>query len=80
MRTSVNALIDLDGGPPPPGRAVLTGSAGQVADQLGRYTELGFDEFIVPDWNLGAGAAECADNLARIKSEVIDGLGGPGGT
>jgi len=80
MRTSVNALIDLGGGPPPPGRAVLAGSAGQLADQLGRYAELGFDEFIVPDWNLGAGAAECADNLARIKSEVIDGLGGPGGT
>ena len=80
MRTSVNALIDLGGGPPPSGRAVLAGSAGQVADQLGRYAELGFDEFIVPDWNLGAGAAECADNLARIKGEVIDGTGGPGGT
>jgi len=80
MRTSVNALIDLDGGPPVPGRAVLAGSAGQVADQLGQYAELGFDEFILPDWNLGTGAAECADNLARIKSEVIDRVGGPGGT
>jgi len=80
MRTSVNALIDLGGGPPPPGRAVLSGSAGQVADQLGRYAELGFDEFILPDWNLGAGASECVGNLAQIKSEVIDRLGGPGGT
>ena len=79
MRTTVNALIDLDG-PPSSGRAVLAGSAGQVADQLGQYAELGFDEFILPDWNLGADAAECADNLARVKSEVIDRVGGPGGT
>jgi probable F420-dependent oxidoreductase len=79
MRTSVNALIDLDGGPPPPGRALLAGSAGQVADQLGRYAELGIDEFILPDWNLGDGH-ELADKLARIKGEVIEGMGGPGGT
>jgi probable F420-dependent oxidoreductase len=80
MRTSVNALIDLDGGPPSPGRAVLAGSASQLTDQLGRYAELGFDEFILPDWNLGVDASECAGNLARIKGEVIDGMGGPGGT
>jgi len=78
MRTSVNAFIDLDGGTAPPGRPVLAGSASQVAEQLGRYAELGFDEFIMPDWNLGE-AAELADNLARIKGEVIDGMGGPGG-
>jgi probable F420-dependent oxidoreductase len=80
MRTSVNAFIDLGGSAAPGGRAVLAGSAGQVADQLGRYAELGFDEFILPDWNLGAGASECADNLARIKSEAMDSLSGPGGT
>ena len=79
MRTSVNALIDLDGGPPVPGRAVLAGSADQVADQLGQYAELGFDEFILPDWNLGDGS-ELADNLARIRREVIDDMDGPGGT
>ena len=79
MRTSVNAFIDLGGGAPPPGRAVLAGSAGQVADQLGRYAELGFDEFILPDWNLGGGS-ELADNLARIKGEVMDGMEEPGGT
>jgi probable F420-dependent oxidoreductase len=79
MRTSVNAFIDLGGGAAPAGRPVLSGSAGQVADQLGRYAELGFDEFIMPDWNLGE-ASELTDNLARIKGEVIDGMGGPGGT
>jgi alkanesulfonate monooxygenase SsuD/methylene tetrahydromethanopterin reductase-like flavin-dependent oxidoreductase (luciferase family) len=78
MRTSVNAFIDLGGGAAPTGRPVLSGSAGQVADQLGRYAELGFDEFIMPDWNLGE-ASELADNLARIRDEVMDGMSGPGG-
>jgi alkanesulfonate monooxygenase SsuD/methylene tetrahydromethanopterin reductase-like flavin-dependent oxidoreductase (luciferase family) len=72
MRTSANALIDLDGGAPVQGRAVLSGSAEQVIDLLGQYAELGFDEFNMPDWNLGADNARRADWLARIKTEVID--------
>jgi hypothetical protein len=43
-------------------------------DQLGRYADLGFDEFVLPDWNLGDSQAECADKLARIKAEVFDRL------
>jgi probable F420-dependent oxidoreductase len=73
MRTSVNAMVDLNGNPSP-GRPVLAGSASQVADQLGRYAGLGFDEFVLPDWNLGDSYAECSDNLARIKAEVFDQL------
>jgi probable F420-dependent oxidoreductase len=72
--TSANALVDLDGGSPPPGRAALAGSAQHLVDQFGRYAELGFDEFILPDWNLGADNSERADRLARIKTEVIDQL------
>jgi probable F420-dependent oxidoreductase len=75
MWTSVNALISL-GGTAPPGRPTLAGSASQLVDQLGQYAGLGFDEFILPDWNLGAGPAERADNLARIKTEVLDQLPG----
>jgi probable F420-dependent oxidoreductase len=71
MWTSVNAVIDLDGSGPPSGRT-LAGSPQQLIDQLGQFTELGFDEFILPDWNLGATVAERADKLARIKSEVFD--------
>jgi probable F420-dependent oxidoreductase len=71
--TSVNALIDFGGSAAPPGRTIA-GSAQQLIDQLGWYTELGFDEFILPDWNLGAGHAERADNVARIKAEVLDQL------
>jgi len=72
MRTSVNALVDLDASVSPPGRAALFGSAQYLVDQFGRYAELGFDEFILPDWNLGADRSERADKLARIKTEVFD--------
>ena len=72
MRTSVNAFIDLGADGPPPGRATLSGSASAVVDQLGQYAELGFDEFILPDWNLSPDAR--TDSLARIKTEVLDQL------
>jgi len=76
MWTSVNALVDLDGSAPPSGRAALFGSAGQLLDQLGRYAGLGFDEFILPDWNLGQDKSERADTLARLKTDVFDRLPG----
>jgi len=72
VRTSVNALVDLDGSAPPPGRAALFGSAQQLVDQFGQYAELGFDEFILPDWNLGEDSSERAETIARIKTEVLD--------
>jgi probable F420-dependent oxidoreductase len=74
--TSVNCLISLDRSATPPGRAGIFGSAGQLADQLGRYAELGFDEFIMPDWNLGDDRSERAARVARIKDEVLDQLSG----
>jgi alkanesulfonate monooxygenase SsuD/methylene tetrahydromethanopterin reductase-like flavin-dependent oxidoreductase (luciferase family) len=76
VRTSANALVDLDGNAPPPGRAALFGSAQQLVDQFGQYAALGFDEFILPDWNLGKDKSERADKLARIKAEVFDQLPG----
>ena len=72
VRTSVNALVDLGGTAPPPGRAALFGSAQRLVDQFGQYAELGFDEFILPDWNLGDDSSERADTIARIKTEVLD--------
>jgi len=76
VRTSANALVDLDGNAPPPGRAALFGSAQQLVDQFGQYAALGFDEFILPDWNLGKDKSERAEKLARIKAEVFDQLPG----
>jgi len=69
--TSINAQVDLSGSTPPPGYPTIAGTAQQLADQVGQYAELGFDEFILPDWNLGTDKAERADNIARIKAEVL---------
>jgi alkanesulfonate monooxygenase SsuD/methylene tetrahydromethanopterin reductase-like flavin-dependent oxidoreductase (luciferase family) len=74
MRTSVNALVGLNERAAPRGRAAIFGSAQQLVDQLGEYAELGFDEFIMPDWNLGRDKSERADRVARIKAEVLDHL------
>jgi probable F420-dependent oxidoreductase len=74
MRTSVNSLVDLGGSTAPAGRAGLSGSAQQLIDQFGQYAELGFDEFVLPDWNLGPDKSERADKLARLKTEVMDQL------
>ncbi len=74
--TSVNALVGLDQDTPASGPGAVAGSAQQLTDQLGRYAEAGFDEFILPDWNLGADAAERADSVARIKADVLDQLPG----
>jgi probable F420-dependent oxidoreductase len=71
---SVNALVDLGGTPVPAGRPQLAGTAAEVVDQLGRHAELGFDEFILPDWNLGDSAAARLDAITRFKSEVVDQL------
>ena len=69
--TSVNVQVDLSGSSLPPGPPAIAGTAQQLADQVGRYAELGFDEFILPDWNLGTDKTERGDNLARIRTEVL---------
>jgi alkanesulfonate monooxygenase SsuD/methylene tetrahydromethanopterin reductase-like flavin-dependent oxidoreductase (luciferase family) len=74
VRTTTNALICLDADKPPAARAALAGSAQQIVDQLGRIAEAGYDEFILPDYNLGETLAERSDNIARIKVEIIDQL------
>ena len=74
MWTSLNAFVGLDASTAPPGRAAIFGSAPQLVDELGKYAELGIDEFIMPDWNLGTDKSERADRVARIKTEVLDHL------
>ncbi|HWL43487.1 MAG TPA: hypothetical protein VNQ73_11130 [Ilumatobacter sp.] len=74
MWRSVNALVDLGGTPVPPGRPELAGSPSEIVDQLGRYVELGIDEFILPTWNLGDTLAARLDHIRQLKSEVFDQL------
>lgn len=71
-RTSVNAMIDLGGGDQVTGPLALHGSIEELRDQVGRYADLGFDELILADWNLGPTANERADRLAYIKTEILD--------
>ena len=54
----------------PEGRS-LVGGIGEIVDQLGRYVEMGVDEFAIPDFTLGATAGERFDTLARLDAEVV---------
>ena len=72
VRCSVNALVDLDGGTPAPGRPHVAGSAEQLVEAMAAYAEAGFDEFNLPDANLGDTFAERSDRIARFKAEVAD--------
>lgn len=54
----------------PAGRS-LVGTPSQLVDQLGRYAEQGLHEFAVPDFTLGASAAQRADTYARLHVEVL---------
>ncbi|ACZ32005.1 Luciferase-like monooxygenase [Xylanimonas cellulosilytica DSM 15894] len=68
--TTTNWMLDLDGETPSSGR-VVTGSRTELQDLAGAWAEQGFDEFILPTWNLGATTAERQDRAARLKAEVF---------
>ena len=79
MRKSAQALVFLTdnadfaatvrGGDMAP-RSVV-GSANELVDQFGRYAELGFDEFIVPDFTLGKTAEERTDRFRTLQADVF---------
>jgi alkanesulfonate monooxygenase SsuD/methylene tetrahydromethanopterin reductase-like flavin-dependent oxidoreductase (luciferase family) len=79
MWTSVQALVMLsddvaavEGALASPfGARMIAGSAAQLIDQMGRYAELGFDEFIVPDFNLGKTPEARRDSLERIHEQIV---------
>jgi probable F420-dependent oxidoreductase len=53
------------------GARSIVGSADALVEQFGRYAELGFDEFIVPDFTLGGSAEERTANYQILMTEVI---------
>jgi alkanesulfonate monooxygenase SsuD/methylene tetrahydromethanopterin reductase-like flavin-dependent oxidoreductase (luciferase family) len=79
MWTSVQALVVLTDDDAradealtgPMGPRSIAGTATRLVDVLGEYTELGFDEFIVPDFNLGATPEARREGLDRINEEVV---------
>ena len=54
-----------------PADRTLIGSTAFLVDQMGRYAELGIDEFILPDFTLGRTAQERFDAYDRFAAEVI---------
>jgi alkanesulfonate monooxygenase SsuD/methylene tetrahydromethanopterin reductase-like flavin-dependent oxidoreductase (luciferase family) len=53
-----------------PGRTI-TGSAGQLVDTLAAYGDMGFDEFIIVDRNLGETHDARIEALDRLRTEVF---------
>ena len=51
-------------------RAAIGGTPGRLVDTLGRYAELGVDEFIVPDFTFGA-MPQKLEAFDRLTSEVF---------
>ena len=51
-------------------RPALTGAPAEMQEVLAAYAEAGVDEFIVPDWPLGASLEEKSDSLARFITDV----------
>lgn len=56
------------------GARSIAGTPDRLVEIMGEYSELGFDEFIVPDWNLGRTPEARRESLERING-VIAGLG-----
>ncbi len=73
MWTSVQAMLDVGGDPgvggglPP----TIRGSTSEIIDTIGQLDELGFDEFIVPDFNLGPLPEARRHGLERINDEIV---------
>ncbi len=68
--TDSSELIERTRNGPMAARAIA-GPASEVVDTIGRYTELGFDEFIVPTFNHGSTPTERHERLERIDADVV---------
>jgi len=53
------------------GERMIAGSAEYIIDQIGTYIDAGFDEFIVPDFNLGASPERRRESLEHIDDMVV---------
>jgi probable F420-dependent oxidoreductase len=78
MRRSVQALVFTDDGTrevaklretAPAGRSIV-GTPSELVDTISTYVELGFDEFILPDWNLGRELGQRLETIDRFRAEV----------
>jgi len=56
------------------GTRSIAGSVDRIVEQMGQYAALGFDEFIVPDFNLGDTPEARREGLDRINEQVVSQL------
>jgi alkanesulfonate monooxygenase SsuD/methylene tetrahydromethanopterin reductase-like flavin-dependent oxidoreductase (luciferase family) len=49
----------------------IAGTADRLVDELGAFAALGFDEFIIPDFNLGRTPGARRERLELIRTEVL---------
>ena len=61
----------LDG---PSGERAIAGRPIELVEMLAAYREIGFDEFIVPDWFMGPPATARREMLERFMTEVVGAL------
>ena len=82
MRRSVQAIVFLedDAGTlaqlrenAPAGRSIV-GSPSELVDTMGQYRDLGFDEFILPEWNFGRDLDQRLAKIERFRTEVASHL------
>lgn len=79
MTASVQALVRLSDDTAaieramasPFGARTIAGPAGHLVEELHRYAAIGFDEFIVPDWNLGPTPQARRESLEQLHTEVL---------
>jgi alkanesulfonate monooxygenase SsuD/methylene tetrahydromethanopterin reductase-like flavin-dependent oxidoreductase (luciferase family) len=53
------------------GPRAIAGTPAQIVEQMSAYAADGFDEFIVPDWNLGRTPEERRESIERLHTEVL---------
>ena len=58
----------------PLGPRTIAGGADELIGILNQYCDLGFDEFIVPDWLMGSEPAARKEHLDRLHTDVISQL------
>lgn len=53
-----------------PAERSIVGTPSELVDTIGQYVDLGFDEFIVPEWNFGRDLDRRLAKIDRLRDEI----------
>ncbi|MGD9985391.1 LLM class flavin-dependent oxidoreductase [Pseudonocardia sp.] len=73
IRRSTQAMLEIDGDTTGAGSAVVSGSVAQIVDTIGRWSDAGADEVIVP--GIRGTADEGRRLFERVASDILPQLG-----